>query len=121
MSAATEICKRIGSWAFVKGQAALIVGYVLINTISGLPHFDPYPFMLLNFFLSLQAACLGPIILMAQNLQSDRDRALIYRDLELSEATEAEIRTLVDIVKTNNHDVDKILDAIHQKFPTKKG
>lgn len=98
----------------------LIAVYILWNTFPGTVHFDPYPFILLNLFMSFQASFLGPVILMAQNHQEDKDRELLYNGFELSKATEAQIRELVDIVRTNDNDIGKILDTLQAKLPTRK-
>jgi uncharacterized membrane protein len=60
----------------------IVFGWIVINTVGFLHHWDPYPFILLNLAFSLQAAYAAPLILLAQNRQDDRDRATVERDRE---------------------------------------
>jgi uncharacterized membrane protein len=56
--------------------------------------FDPYPFILLNLFLSMLAAVQAPIILMSQNRQADKDRRQAEHDYEVNLKAELEIMLL---------------------------
>lgn len=84
------VAKLVGSWRFFVIQTGILIVWVYINS-SGLTHFDPYPYILLNLMLSLQAAYTAPMILMAQNRQSERDRRALYGDYEVDIATHEKI------------------------------
>jgi uncharacterized membrane protein len=73
--AKAEAFSRIfGTPRFLIVQTLLILAWIAAN-ISGITHFDPYPFILMNLVFSLQAAYAAPLILLAQTRQADRDNA----------------------------------------------
>ena len=70
----------LGTGRFLVGQTVIVLGWILLNTLAFVHHWDPYPYILLNLAFSLQAAYAAPLILLAQNRQDDRDRASVERD-----------------------------------------
>jgi uncharacterized membrane protein len=66
----------MGSWTFIVIQTVLVVIWIALNVgfITGLIAFDPFPFILLNLAFSTQAAYAAPLILLASNRSSQRDR-----------------------------------------------
>jgi len=64
------------------------VGWIVLNTIAVVHHWDPHPFILLNLAFTLQDAYAAPLILLAQNRQDDRDRATVERDREVAARTQ---------------------------------
>ena len=87
-----------GSWTFILLFMAAIAVWVLVNTMflirMGSEPFDPYPFILLNLFLSLVAAIQAPIIMMSQNRQAAKDRLQASHDYEVNLKAEIEIMAL---------------------------
>ena len=84
-----------GSWTFITLFGCVILIWVLINTIFLLARpFDPYPFILLNLFLSCLAALQAPVIMMSQNRQEARDRLRSENDYRVNLKAELEIRQL---------------------------
>ena len=87
-----------GSWTFILIFMAAIAIWVLVNTVfllrAGSQPFDPYPFILLNLFLSLVAAIQAPIIMMSQNRQAAKDRIQASHDYEVNLKAEIEIMAL---------------------------
>lgn len=77
------LAKQIGGWRFIIVQSGILLLWIVLNVILYDPY-DPYPFILLNLALSFQAAFAGPIIMMAHNRQSVKDRRMARKDLELS-------------------------------------
>ena len=63
-----------GSWSFIISFGAVLIVYSSLNVILGHRAWDPYPFILLNLFLSMLAAIQAPVIMMSQNRQDQRDR-----------------------------------------------
>ena len=63
-----------GSWTFIITFAIAIIGYTAINVVLRGQAWDPYPFILLNLFLSMLAAIQAPVIMMSQNRQDTKDR-----------------------------------------------
>jgi uncharacterized membrane protein len=84
-----------GSWTFITLFGGVILIWVLINTVFLLARpFDPYPFILLNLFLSCLAAVQAPVIMMSQNRQEARDRLRSENDYRVNLKAELEIRQL---------------------------
>src|SRR5439155_24421060 len=68
--------RGLGSWKFLIAQTTVVVIWVVANTIALVHHWDPYPYLLMNICLSLQAAYAAPLIQLAQNRAQDRDAIL---------------------------------------------
>ena len=97
--AADAVASFGGSWPFVGLFALAMLGWVGLNTALLATRgstFDPYPYILLNLFLSMLAAIQAPIILMSQNRQSERDRLSAEHDYEVNLKAELEIMLLHD-------------------------
>ncbi|MCW5961915.1 MAG: DUF1003 domain-containing protein [Pyrinomonadaceae bacterium] len=86
-----------GSWTFITGFAVVLLFWVLLNSFilakSG-AEFDPYPYILLNLFLSMLASIQAPIIMMSQNRQAAHDRLDAQHDYEVNLKAELEIANL---------------------------
>jgi uncharacterized membrane protein len=86
-----------GSWTFIVIFAAILFCWVFLNTVILARHsasFDPYPYILLNLFLSMLAAAQAPVILMSQNRQGLKDRLDAAHDYEVNLKAELEILSL---------------------------
>jgi uncharacterized membrane protein len=105
----------LGTGRFLVAQSAIVVGWIILNTMAFVHHWDPYPYILLNLAFSTQAAYAAPLILLAQNRQDDRDRANIERDREVAARTQADAEflarelaavrlTLADVITTEDLD-----------------
>ncbi len=97
--AADAVARFGGSWYFVSLFAAVMLLWVGLNVLLLAARgqtFDPYPFILLNLFLSMLAAVQAPIILMSQNRQSEKDRLRAEHDYEVNLKAELEIMLLHD-------------------------
>ncbi|MGD0607350.1 MAG: DUF1003 domain-containing protein [Streptosporangiaceae bacterium] len=88
------VARFLGTGRFLVGQTVLVIGWIVLNTLGLVNHWDPYPFILLNLAFSTQAAYAAPLILLAQNRQDDRDRANIERDREVAARTQADTEFL---------------------------
>ncbi len=76
-----RIARYIGSWSFIAWMTVAIIVWVSFNALAPqdvAP--DPFPFIFLTLLLSLQASYAAPLILLAQNRQSDRDRVQYTED-----------------------------------------
>ena len=91
---AETMARFLGTGRFIVGQTVFVVGWIIVNTMGVIHHWDPYPFILLNLAFSTQAAYAAPLILLAQNRQDDRDRANIERDREVATRTQDETEFL---------------------------
>jgi uncharacterized membrane protein len=96
-----------GSWTFILTFLAGLVGYAGLSLFMGKASWDPYPFILLNLFLSMLAAIQAPVIMMSQNRQDTKDRLRGELDYDVNRRAEVEIQGLSR--KLNMLD-DKIAD-----------
>ena len=95
--AADAVARFGGSWTFIGLFVLVLMVWVGVNTamLTGRSQvFDPYPFILLNLFLSMLAAIQAPIILMSNNRQSEKDRMRAEHDYEVNLKAELEIMLL---------------------------
>lgn len=86
-----------GSWTFIIIFALVLLSWVVLNSYvlsSKGEAFDPFPYILLNLFLSMLAAIQAPIIMMSQNRQAAKDRLQATHDYEVNLKAELEIRRL---------------------------
>jgi len=83
-----------GSWMFINSFLIVLVVYSSINIFLGQKAWDPYPFILLNLFLSMLAALQAPIIMMSQNRQDQKDRVRSELDFDVNRRAEEEIKGL---------------------------
>ena len=84
-----------GSWTFILIFAVTILVWVVLNTAALFSnHFDPYPYILLNLFLSMVAAIQAPVIMMSQNRQAAKDRLQADQDYQVNLKAELEIAQL---------------------------
>ena len=97
--AADAVATFGGSWSFIMIFAAILVVWVGLNSFFLMKYehdkiFDPYPYILLNLFLSMLAAIQAPIILMSQNRQAEKDRLNADHDYQVNLKAELEIMLL---------------------------
>jgi uncharacterized membrane protein len=96
--AADAVARFGGSWTFILLFAFVLCGWVLLNSVllarNGGKGFDPYPYILLNLFLSMLASIQAPVILMSQNRQGEKDRLSARNDYEINLKAELEIMAL---------------------------
>jgi CRP/FNR family transcriptional regulator, cyclic AMP receptor protein len=92
---ADKVASFGGSWSFIILFAAVLVVWVILNSSALLSrHFDPYPYILLNLFLSMIAAIQAPVIMMSQNRQAAKDRLKSDLDYEVNLKAEMEVAHL---------------------------
>ena len=115
---ADKVASRVGSWPFIVIQSILLVIWMALNaylivmasTHHGfLKAWDPYPYILLNLVLSFQAAYTGPVVMMSQNRQGEKDRLAAQNDYEINQKAEEELEVVMDHLEHQDH---LILDAI---------
>ncbi len=96
---ADAVARFGGSWAFISLFSCILGVYILINSLLQKP-WDPYPFILLNLFLSTLAAIQAPIIMMSQNRQDTKDR--IRGELDYRVNLKAELEITEVLTKLND-------------------
>lgn len=104
---ADSVARFGGSWAFISTFLAVLIVYTAVNVALDRRAWDPYPFILLNLFLSMLAAIQAPVIMMSQNRQDAKDRLRGELDFEVNRRSEREIQGLS---KRLNTLIDKIDD-----------
>ncbi|MBC9927696.1 DUF1003 domain-containing protein [Leucobacter sp. cx-169] len=85
----------MGSWTFIAGFVAFMVVWAVLNLSA--KSWDPYPFILLNLFLSMLAGMQGAILLIAAKRQDAIAAALAQHDFDTNTAAKAEIEELMEI------------------------
>ncbi len=91
---ADAVARFGGSWSFIITSLVVLSIYVTINVILRNAAWDPYPFILLNLFLSMLAAIQAPVIMMSQNRQDTKDRVRGELDYEVNRRAEREIQSV---------------------------
>jgi uncharacterized membrane protein len=109
---ADSLVKTLGSWRFIIIQSLILFVWAILNILAWVEHWDPYPFILLNLFLSLQAAYAAPLIMMSQNRQAERDRLEAHKDYLINKKAEKEICLLIERLEHQSNEIEKI----HQLF-----
>ena len=105
---ADKVAQFGGSWAFIFLFAAILGGWIILNTIILVTvdtQFDPYPYILLNLVLSALAAIQAPVVMMSQNRQAEKDRLRAGNSFEVALKTELAIQQLKD-------QIDQLLSPI---------
>jgi uncharacterized membrane protein len=109
---ADSVARFGGSWRFIITFGAVLVAYTCTNVLLGRTAWDPYPFILLNLFLSMLAAIQAPVIMMSQNRQDTKDRMRGELDFEVNRRSESEIQNLtrkLNLIGEKIEDVEELL------------
>jgi len=104
-----------GSWTFIITFGVVLTTYTLANIILDRKAWDPYPFILLNLFLSMLAAIQAPVIMMSQNRQDTKDRLRGELDFDVNRRAEAEIQTMSRKLNLLDERIDDLSDLIRGK------
>jgi len=101
-----------GSWTFIIAFGVALAVYMTIDATLGKKGWDPYPYILLNLFLSMLAAVQAPIIMMSQNRQDTKDRLRGELDFDVNRRAEVEIQGLarkLNLLGEKIGDVEELL------------
>jgi uncharacterized membrane protein len=119
---ADKIATLAGSWAFIGTFIILMIVWMVGNVYLGERAFDTYPFILLNLGLSTLAALQAPVILMSQNRQSMKDRAVAENDFQVNLKNEVEIAdmhrkvdNLVSAMELQSKQINALVNARRQE------
>jgi CRP/FNR family cyclic AMP-dependent transcriptional regulator len=105
-----------GSWTFIIIFLSVLVIYSAVNIILGRSAWDPYPFILLNLFLSALAAIQAPVIMMSQNRQDTKDRLRSELDFDVNRRSESEIQGLASKVNLLGDKINDVEDLLRAKL-----
>ncbi len=104
-----------GSWSFIIIFAIILTAYSAINVKLGGRAWDPYPFILLNLFLSMLAAIQAPVIMMSQNRQDKKDRLRSELDFDVNRRAHAEIQGLAHKLNLLGDKIGDIEELLRDK------
>jgi uncharacterized membrane protein len=104
-----------GSWTFIILFAIILTVYSGINVYLGEKRaWDPYPFILLNLFLSMLAAIQAPVIMMSQNRQDKKDRLRSELDFEINRRAEFEIRGIAQRINQQDERIGDLEEMLRK-------
>jgi len=106
---ADNIAAGIGSWTFLIVQSLAVTLWVALNVIGLVNHWDPFPFILLNLLFSVQAAYTGPVLLLAGNRQSQKDRLTLEHAAEEAEKADDQNVEILKAIEKNTEVTIQIL------------
>jgi uncharacterized membrane protein len=113
---ADAVARFGGSWAFIISFLVILILYTTVNVQLGRSAWDPYPFILLNLFLSMLAAIQAPVIMMSQNRQDAKDRLRGELDFEVNRRSEREIQGLAGKLNLLGEKIADVEDLIRDKL-----
>jgi len=112
---ADQVARFGGSWAFIISFMVVLMVYTTINIVLRGRAWDPYPFILLNLFLSMLAAIQAPVIMMSQNRQDTKDRLRGELDFDVNRRAESEIQGLARKLHLLSDKVGDIDDMLRER------
>lgn len=112
---ADGVARLGGSWGFISVFAVIATVYVWANVWMGKQAWDPYPFILLNLFLSLLAAIQAPVIMMSQNRQDRKDRVRSELDYAVNRRAEQEIQGLARKLNLLGEQLGDMEESLREK------
>ena len=113
---ADSVARFGGSWTFIILFGTVLLLYTTTNTVLRGRAWDPYPFILLNLFLSMLAAIQAPVIMMSQNRQDTKDRVRGELDYDVNLRAESEIQTLSNKLNLLNEKIGDVDDLLREQL-----
>lgn len=117
---ADSVARFGGSWSFIITFGVVLIVYTMMNIRLGRSAWDPYPFILLNLFLSMLAAIQAPVIMMSQNRQDTKDRLRGELDYDVNRRAASDIQGLarkMNLIAEKVGDIEDLLRAKRQRDP----
>jgi uncharacterized membrane protein len=105
-----------GSWTFIITFGTALAVYMTIDQLLGKRAWDPYPYILLNLFLSMLAAVQAPIIMMSQNRQDTKDRLRGELDYDVNRRAEVEIQGLARMLLVLGEKIVDVEEMLREKL-----
>jgi CRP/FNR family cyclic AMP-dependent transcriptional regulator len=116
---ADTVARFGGSWTFIITFLLILSIYTAVNSLLRGSAWDPYPFILLNLFLSMLAALQAPVIMMSQNRQDTKDRLRGELDYDVNRRAESEIQGLANKLNLLGDKIGDVEDLIREKLRDK--
>jgi len=117
---ADSVARFGGSWTFIILVGLVLLVYASVNIALKGRAWDPYPFILLNLFLSMLAAMQAPVIMMSQNRQDTKDRVRGELDYDVNLRAESEIQALSNKLNLLNEKIGDVDDLLRQHLRSGK-
>src|SRR6266496_6707934 len=105
-----------GSWTFIITFGAVLISYTGLSIVLKQSSWDPYPFILLNLFLSMLAAIQAPVIMMSQNRQDTKDRLRGELDFEVNRRAASDIQGLARKLNLLDDKIDDVKDLLRERL-----
>jgi len=112
---ADAVARFGGSWTFIISFGLTLVTYTAINVLLKRSAWDPYPFILLNLFLSMLAAVQAPVIMMSQNRQDTKDRLRGELDFDVNKRAESEIQGVSRKLHQLTEKIEDLEEALRER------
>jgi uncharacterized membrane protein len=112
---ADAVARFGGSWSFIIAFGIVLIVYTYANVLLGRTAWDPYPFILLNLFLSMLAAIQAPVIMMSQNRLDTKDRMRGELDFEVNRRAESEIQNLTRKLNLIGEKIDDVEEMLRER------
>jgi CRP/FNR family transcriptional regulator, cyclic AMP receptor protein len=113
---ADQVASFGGSWTFIGSFAIVLIAYASLNVGLATRAWDPYPFILLNLFLSMLAAIQAPVIMMSQNRQDKKDRLRGELDYDVNLRAETEIQGLAHKINLIGDKIGDVEDLLRNRI-----
>jgi uncharacterized membrane protein len=113
--AADKMRNGMGSWIFVFAFLSFLGVWAILNSIAGIHHWDKYPFILLNLFLSMLAAIQGAILLIAAKRMDAISAVQAKNDYETNVQAKKEVEELMDINREQLKRIDELIKLLEGK------
>jgi len=114
---ADSVARFGGSWRLVIVVLTVLSIYTAVNAKLGPSAWDPYPFILLNLFLSMLAAIQAPVIMMSQNRQDTKDRLRSELDFDVNRRAASDIQGLSRKLNLLGEKIGDLEDLLREKTP----
>jgi uncharacterized membrane protein len=112
---ADAVARFGGSWTFIITFGLVLIAYSTINVLLRQAAWDPYPFILLNLFLSMLASVQAPVIMMSQNRQDTKDRLRGELDFDVNKRAESEIQGVSRKLHQLTEKIEDLEEALRER------
>jgi uncharacterized membrane protein len=112
---ADAVARFGGSWTFIIAFGVTLVVYASANVLLRGRAWDPYPFILLNLFLSMLASVQAPVIMMSQNRQDTKDRLRGELDFDVNRRAEAEIQAVAGKLHELTDKIEDLEELVRER------
>jgi len=116
--AADKMRNGMGSWTFVLLFMLFMAIWAALNTVAALHHWDPYPFILLNLFLSMLAAIQGAILLIAAKRADALSAAMAQHDYDTNVEAKKEVEELMAVNRQQLKLIEELVAQLKKSSST---